>query len=74
MLHRQLSMDSTGHTTFTFDPANAAEVDKARANFDSHKSAGYTAAQRTGEGTSQLLHRFNPNVEETLFIPRVVGG
>ncbi len=74
MLHRQLIMDATGHTTLEFDPANAAQVNAAKERHDAYKSLGYTAAERTGEGTSRLLHTFDPNVQETLFIPRVVGG
>ncbi len=74
MLHRQLIMDSTGHTTHSFDPANAVDIDAARERFDSYKDAGFTVAERTGEGSSRLLRTFDPNVEETLFIPRVVGG
>jgi hypothetical protein len=36
--------------------------------------AGFIAAKRTGSGTSELIRRFDANVEETLFIPRLVGG
>lgn len=74
MLHRQLFMDSTGHTTVTFDPANTTQVAAAKQRFDEYKADGYSAAQRIGEGTSRLLREFDPSVEETLFIPRVVGG
>ncbi len=74
MLHRQLIMDSTGHTTHTFDPANTMSTAEARDRFNAYKDASFTAAERTGEGSSRLLRNFDPNVEETLFIPRVVGG
>jgi hypothetical protein len=36
--------------------------------------AGYTAAKRTGDGTSEMIRQFDPTVKETLFIPRLVGG
>ncbi len=73
-MHRQLVLDNTGHTTFDFDPKDPAQVTDAEKRYRGYRFAGYTAAQRTGEGTSKLLHEFDPNVEETLFIPRVVGG
>jgi hypothetical protein len=36
--------------------------------------AGYTAAKRKGDGTSEVIRQFDPTVKETLFIPRLVGG
>jgi hypothetical protein len=36
--------------------------------------AGYIAEKRTGSGTSELVRKFDPTAEETLFIPRLQGG
>ena len=36
--------------------------------------AGFTAAKRTGAGTSELIRTFDPTAKETLFIPRLIGG
>jgi hypothetical protein len=36
--------------------------------------AGFIAAKRTANGTSELIRTFDPTVEETLFIPRLVAG
>jgi hypothetical protein len=36
--------------------------------------AGYTAAKKTGNGTSEVIRQFDPTAKETLFIPRLVGG
>jgi hypothetical protein len=36
--------------------------------------AGFTAAKRTGNGTSELIRKFDPTARETVFIPRLVGG
>jgi hypothetical protein len=36
--------------------------------------AGYIAAKRTGSGTSELIRKFDPTAEETLFIPRLQAG
>jgi hypothetical protein len=32
------------------------------------------AAARVGEGQSRVVKTFDPTVEETLFIPRLIGG
>jgi hypothetical protein len=37
-------------------------------------TGGYTAARRLGEGKSEVVRRFDPTAEETLFIPRLQGG
>ena len=47
---------------------------KAEARFRELNEAGYTAAKRTAAGKSELIRGFAPSVEETLFIPRLVGG
>jgi hypothetical protein len=36
--------------------------------------AGFTAAKRTANGTSELIRTFDPTAEETLFIPRLIAG
>jgi hypothetical protein len=36
--------------------------------------ADFIAAERTGDGTSKVVRKFDPTAEETLFIPRLQGG
>jgi hypothetical protein len=36
--------------------------------------AGFTAAKRLGDGKNDVLKKFDPRAEETLFIPRLKGG
>jgi hypothetical protein len=36
--------------------------------------AGFTAAVRTSSGEPVVKRTFDPNAEETLFFPRLVGG
>ena len=68
----QIVMDHTGDTRHQFDTADAQA--EAEARFMQLTGAGFTAAKRLGEGKSEVLRRFDPTAEETLFIPRLGGG
>jgi hypothetical protein len=57
-----------------FNPADAAAVAEAEERFKMLTGAGYVAAKRTGTGTSELIRKFDPTAEETLFIPWLQGG
>ncbi len=46
----------------------------AEKRFKALTEAGFIAAERTGTGESRQVKSFNPNAEETLFFPRLVGG
>jgi hypothetical protein len=71
---RQILMDVTGDTRYEFDPADAAAVAEALARFNQLSDAGFTAAVRTGQGSSQLVRHFDPDADETVFFPRLRGG
>lgn len=70
----QIVMDHTGDSRHQFDSKNAAAVAEAEKRFKELTGVGFTAAERTGPGTSKLVRSFNPNAEETVFIPRLKGG
>ena len=70
----QIVMDRTGDTRHHFNPADARAVSEAEARFMELTGAGFTAAKRTGAGTSELIRKFDPTAEETLFVPRLIGG
>lgn len=70
----QIVMDHTGDTRHEFDPKNTTAVDAAMARFAELTGQGYTAAKRTGPGQAQLLRKFDPTADETVFIPRLMGG
>jgi hypothetical protein len=70
----QLVMDRSGDSRFEFDPADKAAVAKAMERFNDLTGLGYTAAERTGPGTSRKVTEFNPAATEVLFMPRLVGG
>jgi hypothetical protein len=71
---RQIVMDTTGDTRHDFDASDSAAVVEAEHRFQQLADAGFTAAKRTNAGTSELIRQFDPTVEETLFIPRLIGG
>jgi hypothetical protein len=67
-------MDHTGDTRHQFDSADSAAVAEAEARFKMLTGAGFTAAKRLDGGKSEVLRSFDPTAEETLFIPRLMGG
>ena len=73
-MHFQIVMDRSGDTRHHFDPADATAVAKAERRFSELIGAGFIAARRTGNGTSELVRRFDPTAKETVFVPRLVGG
>jgi hypothetical protein len=70
----QIIMDHTGDSRHLFNPADPAAAAEAKERFELLTDAGYIAAKRIGSGTSELIRKFDPTAEETLFIPRLQGG
>ena len=70
----QIVMDGTGDSRHPFDPNDAEEVAKAEQRFYELTKVGFTAAVRTGPGQVSQIRSFDPNAEETVFFPRMVGG
>jgi hypothetical protein len=70
----QIVMDHTGDTRHQFDPADAAAVAEAEVRFKELIGVGFTAAKRLDDGKSEVLRSFDPTAEETLFVPRLIGG
>jgi hypothetical protein len=73
-MNLQIVMDTSGDTRHQFDPEDASTVTEAEKRFGELVQAGFVAAKRTGNGTSELVRQFDPTAKETLFIPRLVGG
>jgi hypothetical protein len=69
----QIVMDRTGDRRHLFDPDDAHEL-KAEQRFYELTKVGFTAAVRTGLGQVSQIRSFDPNAEETVFFPRLVGG
>jgi hypothetical protein len=70
----QIVMDHTGDTRHQFDSADAAAVAEAEVRFKELTGVGFTAAKRLDDGKSEVIRSFDPTAEETLFIPRLIGG
>ncbi|OKO69338.1 hypothetical protein AC629_41275 [Bradyrhizobium sp. NAS80.1] len=70
----QIVMDRTGDSRQLFDPNDARELAKAEKCFNELINTGFTAAVRTGPGQVSRIRSFDPNAEETVFFPRLVGG
>jgi hypothetical protein len=73
-MHTQIIMDRSGDTCHRFAPDDANGVAEAERRFADLIEAGFIAAKRTGNGTSELIRQFDPSAQETVFIPRLVGG
>jgi hypothetical protein len=71
---KQIVMDHSGDSRHVFDANDAAAVALAEERFKELTGRGFTAAVRTGPGQSQVVHKFDPAAEETIFIPRLQGG
>lgn len=71
-LHR---IDATGDTRLTWQSSSGAEVDAARAMFDTLHSKGYRAhAVKPGGEPGEIIHRFDPSAESIVMVPQTVGG
>jgi hypothetical protein len=70
----QIVMDHTGDTRHQFDAADTEASSKAEERFRTLTGLGFTAAVRTASGDASITKTFDPNAEETLFYPRLVGG
>ncbi|MBI5263542.1 MAG: hypothetical protein HY852_17175 [Bradyrhizobium sp.] len=70
----QIVMDHTGDTRHYFSTNDPEALAKAERRFKELTGLGFTAAVRTGSGEVSKIRSFDPNAEETLFFPRLVGG
>ena len=77
-MSRHIVMDSSGHSTFEFNPRLLADLADAERRFNQLVAKGYVPAELKGDGTHRVPpkknRRFNPGAEETIFIPALKGG
>jgi hypothetical protein len=66
-------MDRNGDTRHAFDPSHAKAIAAAEERFKKLTGRGFVALGKDG-GPGKLIRAFDPNVEETLFIPQLRGG
>jgi hypothetical protein len=71
----QIIMDRNGDTRHEFDLSDAMAVALAEERFKKLTGRGFRAVALGKDGSpGQLIREFDPNVEETLFIPQLQGG
>jgi hypothetical protein len=68
-------MDRSGDTRHEFDLTDARAVALAEKRFRELTGKGFRAVALAKDGgPSTLLNKFDPEVEQTLFIPQLQGG
>jgi hypothetical protein len=70
----QIVMNQRGDSRYNFDAKDAKALAKAEERFKELTGLGFTAAVRTASREVTHIRKFDPGAEETLFIPRLVGG
>jgi hypothetical protein len=74
-MHYQIVMNSDGDARHEFDPADVPSVDFAEARFKDLTGKGFRAVALGKDGApGELLRKFDPQVQQTLFIPHLQGG
>ena len=67
-------LDSSGHTTVTFDPTNKTEVRETRKKFDEIMAAQRGLAYTVNDGETEIVKNFDPEAKETFITPQLQGG
>jgi hypothetical protein len=71
----QIVMDRSGDTRHEFDATDADAVARAEERFQDLTGKGFRAvALGKGGEQGELMRKFDPTVERTLFIPQLQGG
>jgi len=70
----QVVMDHAGDRRHHFDRNDLESVAEAERRFQELIGRGFTAAARVGPGEVSKISAFDPTIEETLFVPRLIGG
>lgn len=81
ILNTMQIMDSSGHTTVTWDPDNLDSVADARREFERLTGQGYQAFRMEAVGESivvehkgERISEFDPEAGKVLMVPQRVGG
>lgn len=71
----QIVMDRSGDTRHEFDSADARAVGLAERRFKELTGKGFRAVALANDGgPGRIVNKFDPQVEQTLFIPQLQGG
>jgi hypothetical protein len=71
----QIVMDHNGDTRHEFDVSDPTAIALAEQRFEELTGSGFRAIALGKDGEpGELIGKFDPKVEETLFIPQLQGG
>ena len=71
----QIVMYRSGDTRHAFDAGDADSLANAEQRFQELTGKGFRAVALNKDGQrGRLLHEFDPEAEETLFVPQLQGG
>ena len=74
-VHEIAVLDHTGDTKTIWDADNDAEVEVAKAAFDTFKKKGYMIYKVGKDGEAgTAMNKFDANAEKMIAVPPVVGG
>lgn len=80
-VHVMNVMDSSGHTTVTWDPTDTDSIRDAQREFDGLRARGYSAFRMTAVGDAAVVEEkgeridtFDPLAGKLLLVPQRVGG
>ena len=74
-MHLHIVMDSNGDTRHEFDLADLSSLAVAEARFHALTGKGFLAVALRKDGSpGELVRKFDPKAEQTLFIPQIQGG
>ena len=75
---RHIVMDPSGHSSFQFDKNNISSLAEAERRYNELMGKGYVPAEVKGGGTHHVPNprqrSFDPDADETIFIPALKGG
>lgn len=70
-----IELNGTGDSRFMWSRSTPAEVDAARAQFDSLRAKGYLAYTVRGDGgKGEVIREFDPSLERIIMTPPLAGG
>ena len=71
----QIVMDGSGDARHAFDVSDLTSIAGAEERFQKLTGSGFRAvALGKNEGSGELIAKFDPKVEQMLFIPQLKGG
>lgn len=70
-----LILDETGHSKSIWDTSDSAQVEAAKATFNSLKDKGYIAYKVADNGDKgEIMHSFDAHAGKMIMSPPIVGG